>query len=110
MSLLIKDMGVLYIVRQESLRTLHTSTLSCGLYTVCVCVCVCIQSMNNAHKDWVCGLAFMPGGNCLMSGCRGGLLKLWHIDNCTLLGEVKAHSAPINAIATNSDLIFSASK
>ena len=49
-------MGVLYIVRQESLRTLHTSTLSCGLYTVCVCVCV-----HSVHEQCPQGLGVWPG-------------------------------------------------
>ncbi|KAK2159171.1 hypothetical protein NP493_1742g00002 [Ridgeia piscesae] len=68
------------------------------------------QSINNSHKDWICGLAFMPGGNCLLSGCRGGLLKLWNIDTCNMLGEIRAHDSPINSITTNSSLIFTASK
>ena len=71
---------------------------------------LCLQSINNSHKDWICGLAFMPGGNCLLSGCRGGLLKLWNIDTCNMLGEIRAHDSPINSITTNSSLIFTASK
>ena len=75
-----------------------------------ISMCLCFQNMINAHKDWICGLAFMPGGNCLLSGCRGGYLKLWHIDNCTPLGEIQAHKSPINAICTNNSMIFTASK
>ena len=52
----------------------------------------------------------MPGGNALLSGCRGGILKLWNIDDCSLLGELRAHNTQINAIATNEQLIFTASK
>lgn len=73
-------------------------------------ILISAQSMNNAHKDWIQGLAFMPGGNCLISGCRGGLLKLWHIDNCQPLGEIKAHSSQINAITTNETLVFTAAE
>ncbi|XP_052125712.1 kinesin-like protein KIF21A isoform X2 [Frankliniella occidentalis] len=68
-----------------------------------------IQSMNNAHKDWVLSLAFIPGGPLLLSGCRGGTLKLWNADMCTLLGELKAHSHAINSVTTNSTQIFTAS-
>ncbi|KAK3103464.1 hypothetical protein FSP39_019440 [Pinctada imbricata] len=68
-----------------------------------------VQSVNSAHKDWICGLQFMPSGNILLSGCRGGYLKLWNVENCQPLGEVKAHSSPINALATNSTAIFTAS-
>ncbi|XP_071100198.1 kinesin-like protein KIF21A isoform X1 [Haliotis cracherodii] len=67
------------------------------------------QSMNAAHKDWVCALDFMPGGNFLLSACRGGTLKLWQMDSCAQIAEIKAHSSPINAIATNSTSIFTAS-
>ena len=52
----------------------------------------------------------MPGGNALLSGCRGGILKLWNIDDCGLLGELRAHNTQINDIATNEQLIFTASK
>ncbi|XP_046546035.1 kinesin-like protein KIF21A isoform X4 [Haliotis rubra] len=67
------------------------------------------QSMNAAHKDWVCALDFMPGGNFLLSACRGGILKLWQMDSCAQIAEIKAHSSPINAISTNSTSIFTAS-
>ncbi|KAK6191402.1 hypothetical protein SNE40_003100 [Patella caerulea] len=67
------------------------------------------QSMNTAHKDWICALGFVPSTNLLISGCRGGYLKLWQSDTCAPVGEMKAHSSPINAIATNSTSIFTAS-
>ncbi|CAB3377767.1 Hypothetical predicted protein [Cloeon dipterum] len=69
----------------------------------------CVQSINGAHKDWVCGLALLHDG-LLVSGCRGGVLKLWATESCLPLGEIKAHNSPINAVATNSNCIFSASK
>jgi WD40 repeat protein len=69
-----------------------------------------LQSINNAHKYWVCGLALLPGGNCLLSGCRGGMVKLWHIDSCASIGEMKAHESPINAVTTNESLVFTASE
>ena len=77
------------------------------MYVTAVCR---LQTMTNAHKDWVKGLAFMPGGNCLISGDRTGALKLWHIDNCSQLGEIQAHRSQINAITTNSSVIFTASE
>ena len=68
------------------------------------------QTITNAHRDWVKGLAFMPGGNCLVSGDRTGCVKLWNIDDCSMLGELQAHRSQINAITTNSNLIFTASE
>ncbi|XP_055997079.1 kinesin-like protein KIF21A isoform X13 [Ostrea edulis] len=67
------------------------------------------HSINSAHKDWICALKFMPENSVLFSGCRGGFLKLWNVENCNQLGEIKAHTSPINAIATNSSAIFTAS-
>ena len=80
-----------------------------GILTITCRVCL-FQSVNSAHKDWICGLQFMPSGNILLSGCRGGYLKLWNVENCQPLGEIRAHTNPINAIATNSTAIFTASK
>ncbi|XP_067863557.1 kinesin-like protein KIF21B isoform X2 [Heptranchias perlo] len=68
-----------------------------------------LQQIPNAHKDWVCALAFVPGRSLLLSGCRGGMLKVWNIDNFTPLGEIRGHDSPINAICTNSSRIFTAS-
>ncbi|XP_041467223.1 kinesin-like protein KIF21A [Lytechinus variegatus] len=67
------------------------------------------KAMSNAHKDWICALDFLPSYNCLLSGCRGGYLKLWNIETCTPVGEMKAHTSPINSIATNSTHVFTAS-
>ncbi|KAM9409662.1 kinesin-like protein KIF21B [Pholidichthys leucotaenia] len=68
-----------------------------------------IQQIPNAHKDWVCALAYVPGRPMLLSGCRGGMLKVWNVDNFTPIGEVRGHDSPINAICTNSRQIFTAS-
>ncbi|XP_076849672.1 kinesin-like protein KIF21B isoform X3 [Brachyhypopomus gauderio] len=68
-----------------------------------------IQQIPNAHKDWVCALACLPGRPMLLSACRGGLLKVWNVDNFTPIGEIKGHDSPINAICTNSKQIFTAS-
>uniref|UniRef100_A0A7N6FAD4 Kinesin motor domain-containing protein n=1 Tax=Anabas testudineus TaxID=64144 RepID=A0A7N6FAD4_ANATE len=67
------------------------------------------QQIPNAHKDWVCALAYVPGRPMLLSGCRGGMLKVWNVDNFTPIGEVRGHESPINAICTNSRQIFTAS-
>uniref|UniRef100_A0A7N6A5T3 Kinesin motor domain-containing protein n=1 Tax=Anabas testudineus TaxID=64144 RepID=A0A7N6A5T3_ANATE len=64
------------------------------------------QQIPNAHKDWVCALAYVPGRPMLLSGCRGGMLKVWNVDNFTPIGEVRGHESPINAICTNSRQIF----
>ncbi|GIY67621.1 hypothetical protein CDAR_553622 [Caerostris darwini] len=68
-----------------------------------------MQSLNQAHKDWICALNFLSNNSVLLSGCRGGYLKLWATDTTQLLGEIKAHSAPINAISSNSSCTFTAS-
>ena len=65
-----------------------------------------IRSLNNAHKDWICGLSFLPGAQTVVSGCRAGYLKLWNAESCALIGEMKAHNSPINSIAVNSSHIF----
>ncbi|XP_034388462.1 kinesin-like protein KIF21B isoform X3 [Cyclopterus lumpus] len=67
------------------------------------------QQIPNSHKDWVCALAFVPGRPMLLSACRGGVLKVWNVENFTPLGEVRGHESPINAICTNSRQIFTAS-
>uniref|UniRef100_A0A7N8WMD8 Kinesin family member 21B n=1 Tax=Mastacembelus armatus TaxID=205130 RepID=A0A7N8WMD8_9TELE len=68
------------------------------------------QQIPNAHKDWVCALAYVPGRPMLLSGCRGGMMKVWNVDNFTPIGEVRGHDSPINAICTNSRQIFTASR
>uniref|UniRef100_A0A8D2NEJ0 Kinesin motor domain-containing protein n=1 Tax=Zonotrichia albicollis TaxID=44394 RepID=A0A8D2NEJ0_ZONAL len=68
-----------------------------------------IQQIPNAHKDWVCALAFIPGRPMVLSACRGGVIKVWNVDNFTPVGEIKGHDSPINAICTNSKHIFTAS-
>lgn len=74
-----------------------------------------VQSLNNAHKDWILGLALINNGSIMISGCRGGVLRAWSVpkdqsEECALLGEVRAHNSAINAIATNQSHIFTASK
>uniref|UniRef100_A0A3B5MJW4 Kinesin family member 21B n=1 Tax=Xiphophorus couchianus TaxID=32473 RepID=A0A3B5MJW4_9TELE len=68
------------------------------------------QQIPNAHKDWVCALAYVPGRPMLLSACRGGMLKVWNMENFTPIGEVRGHDSPINAICTNSRHIFTASR
>uniref|UniRef100_A0A8C7H0A9 Kinesin-like protein KIF21A n=1 Tax=Oncorhynchus kisutch TaxID=8019 RepID=A0A8C7H0A9_ONCKI len=68
-----------------------------------------LQQVPNAHRDWVCALGVVPGSPALLSGCRGGVLKLWHADTLGALGELKGHESPINGISTNSSHLFTAS-
>ncbi|XP_058524972.1 kinesin-like protein KIF21B isoform X4 [Ochotona princeps] len=68
-----------------------------------------IQQIPNAHKDWVCALAFVPGRPMLLSACRAGVIKVWNVDNFTPIGEIKGHDSPINAICTNAKHIFTGS-
>ncbi|XP_071408701.1 kinesin-like protein KIF21A isoform X5 [Pithys albifrons albifrons] len=67
-----------------------------------------LQQVPNAHKDWVCALGLIPGAPVLLSGCRGGILKLWNVDTFAPIAEMKGHDSPINAICTNSSQIFTA--
>ncbi|XP_064141238.1 kinesin-like protein KIF21A [Loxodonta africana] len=67
-----------------------------------------LQQVPNAHKDWICALGVVPGHPVLLSGCRGGILKLWNVDTCVPVGEMKGHDSPINAICVNSTHIFTA--
>ncbi|KAK1900766.1 Kinesin-like protein KIF21B [Dissostichus eleginoides] len=73
------------------------------------CLAVQGDQIPNAHKDWVCALAYVPGRPMLLSACRGGMMKVWNVDNFTPIGEIKGHDSPINAICTNSRQIFTAS-
>ncbi|KPP66507.1 kinesin-like protein KIF21A-like, partial [Scleropages formosus] len=68
-----------------------------------------LQQVPNAHRDWVCALGVVPGLPALLSGCRGGVLKLWHSDTLAPLGELKGHESPINGISVNSSHLFTAS-
>uniref|UniRef100_A0A8C3WM84 Kinesin-like protein KIF21A n=1 Tax=Catagonus wagneri TaxID=51154 RepID=A0A8C3WM84_9CETA len=67
-----------------------------------------LQQVPNAHKDWICALGVVPGHPVLLSGCRGGILKLWNMDNFVPVGEMKGHDSPINAICVNSTHTFTA--
>jgi WD40 repeat protein len=76
-----------------------------------------VQSLNNAHKDWILGLCLINSGSVMISGCRGGILRVWAVPSfgdqtgeCALLGEVRAHTSAINATVTNQQHIFTASK
>lgn len=69
-----------------------------------------LQQVPNAHRDWVCALGVVPASPILLSGCRGGVLKLWHTDTLSPLGEIRGHESPINSISTNSSHLFTASE
>ncbi|XP_058799695.1 kinesin-like protein KIF21A isoform X2 [Phymastichus coffea] len=75
-----------------------------------------VQSLNNAHKDWIQGLCLINSGSVMISGCRAGMLRAWTVPNfgdqmgeCSLLGEVRAHTSAINATVSNQQHIFTAS-
>lgn len=76
----------------------------------CLSLVLSHQQVPNAHRDWVCALGVVPASPVLLSGCRGGVLKLWHTDTLGTLGEVKGHESPINSISTNSSHLFTASE
>ncbi|XP_076008383.1 kinesin-like protein KIF21A isoform X2 [Genypterus blacodes] len=68
-----------------------------------------LQQSVSAQPDWVSALGMVPGSPVLLSGCRGGLLRLWHADSLAPLGEVRGHDSPINGLAANSSQLFTAS-
>ncbi|XP_033831894.1 kinesin-like protein KIF21A [Periophthalmus magnuspinnatus] len=67
-----------------------------------------LQSVSGP-SDWAAALGLVPGASVLLSGCRGGLLRLWHADSLAPLGELQGHDSPINGLATNSSQLFTAS-
>lgn len=69
-----------------------------------------LQQTVSAQADWVSALGLVPGSSMLLSGCRGGLLRLWHADSLAPLGEVRGHDSPINGLATNGTQLFTASE
>ncbi|XP_054010629.1 kinesin-like protein KIF21A isoform X2 [Hylaeus anthracinus] len=74
-----------------------------------------VQSLNNAHRDWILGLCMINCGSIMVSGCRGGVLKAWSVSKdqggeCAPIGEVRAHGSAINAVTTNQQHVFTASK
>ncbi|KAI5751254.1 hypothetical protein M8J77_005760 [Diaphorina citri] len=68
-----------------------------------------ITSQSNAHKNWVCGLSYVPNQPLLLSACRSGTIKLWSTEPFSQLGEMKAHNDSVNCITTNNDLVFTGS-
>lgn len=65
------------------------------------------QSLNNAHKGWVSGMAISE--NVLLTTCRGGFIRLWNVDTCDSLAEIKTDS-PINNIVASNSLIYTGSR
>uniref|UniRef100_A0A8C5D5Z7 Kinesin-like protein KIF21A n=1 Tax=Gouania willdenowi TaxID=441366 RepID=A0A8C5D5Z7_GOUWI len=65
-----------------------------------------LQQCVSAQADWVSVLGVVPGVPVLLSGCRGGLLRLWHTDSLSPLGEFQGHDSPINGLTTNSTQLF----
>ncbi|KAK7896321.1 hypothetical protein WMY93_021646 [Mugilogobius chulae] len=61
-------------------------------------------------SDWAGALGLVPGTSVLLSGCRGGMLRLWHADSLAPLGELQGHDSPINGLVTNSSQLFTASE
>lgn len=68
------------------------------------------QQSASAQTDWVSALGVVPGSPVLLSGCRGGLLRLWNTDSLAPLGEVRGHDSPINGLAVNGSQVFTASE
>uniref|UniRef100_A0A8C4Z5T5 Kinesin family member 21A n=1 Tax=Gadus morhua TaxID=8049 RepID=A0A8C4Z5T5_GADMO len=56
--------------------------------------------------DWASALSLVPGSPVVVGGCRGGLLRLWHAETLTPLGDLQGHDFPINSMTTNSSQLF----
>eukprot|EP00731_Ephydatia_muelleri_P014591 Em0008g311a len=70
------------------------------------------QAVDGAHPQGsvIHSLGIFPASTpLLVSGCKGGLVKLWNTESCTNIGEVQAHKGSVNSIATNDSFIFSGS-
>ncbi len=48
--------------------------------------------------------------NILLSGCRGGYLKMWNSDSLEKIADFRAHLCPINSIKVNNNMLFTASE
>ncbi len=72
----------------------------------------CKQSINNAHRDWICSLDYLREyhSKILLSGCRGGYLKMWNVETLEKISDFRAHLCPINAIKVNGNMLFTASE
>uniref|UniRef100_A0A3P9H5N0 Uncharacterized protein n=1 Tax=Oryzias latipes TaxID=8090 RepID=A0A3P9H5N0_ORYLA len=57
-----------------------------------------------SHGQDATVLGVVPGSPVLLSGCRGGLLRLWHCDSMASLGEVQGHDSPINVMTVTVEL------
>lgn len=69
----------------------------------------CVASLGNCHRDWVLALDTFLQGSILLSACRSGYLRVWGTENCHSYGEIQAHSAAVNDIATIPQVAFTAS-
>lgn len=45
----------------------------------------------------------------LLTSCRGGYLRLWNVETCDSLAEIKTDS-PINNIVSDRALVYTAAK
>jgi len=72
----------------------------------------CKQSINNAHRDWICSLDYLREyeSKILLSGCRGGYLKMWNAETLEKISDFRAHLCPINAVKVNGNMLFTASE
>jgi kinesin family protein 4/21/27 len=68
-----------------------------------------IQSIDGAQSNTITSLVLLPGAYSLVSGCKGGEMKVWAFKDAgkiDLYGKVRVSKQPINAMATNSDNVF----
>lgn len=75
--------------------------------------CTEFQSQYQAHANWVCALDLVrsdDGDEVLVSGGRGGVVKLWDVESFGAIGDLQAHSSTVNCIASNNSHIFTASR
>ena len=62
-------------------------------------LCECKRSCpsSTAHKDWVVSAACLEGF--LFTGSRDTMIKVWDVDNLSLLQTIPAHDGAVSTIA-----------
>lgn len=57
----------------------------------------------SAHGGSANAVAFMPGGQVLVTGGADQAVRLWNLENGRLVGTFEAHAGPIRAVAVSPD-------
>ena len=55
------------------------------------------------HTGFVNSVSFSPDGQTLVSGSRGGTVRLWDAETCTNLNTLNGHTASVNSVSFSPD-------